>query len=142
MTVYKRNLYRNEGEILTGQVQDKPASDIEERSARAIDKTDWDYTFRVRIDPRSGGLTERFRNIAGEYEIDFLCHRGSQLLPILVDGEVSHFLASWQKVQDEQREAVINAALESFGAMPVVRVEFWHLSDQASANRLYRELLL
>jgi len=138
----KRDLYDNPGEVLTGEVQNKRATDIEERAARAIDKTDWDYRFRVRISPQAGGLTEEWQNLPGEYEIDFLLYRGNTIWPILIDGEVSHFLALWQKVQDEQRESVINAALRKYGATPVKRVEFWWLADQAKANRFFRSLLL
>ena len=139
-----RNLYPPDPkENLTGAVQNKSASDIEERGARAVDKlSDWSYTFRVRISPLTGQLTERFRNLPGEYEIDLLCSRGKQLVPILIDGEVSHFLASWQKVQDEEREAVINKPLKKYGASPVVRIEFWKLSNQRIADVTMREVLL
>ena len=139
-----RNLYpKREDENLTGVVQDKDASDIEERGARAVDKIpDWSYTFRIRISPLTGQLTEYFQNIAGEYEIDLLCQRGKQMKPILIDGEVSHFLASWQKVQDEQREAVINKALKKYGADPVVRIEYWKMADQRIADITMREVLL
>ena len=109
MPSVKRNLYVNEKENLTGMVQNKKASDIEERSARAISKIpDWDYTFLVRISPLTGKLTQTFRNLPGEFEIDFLCQRGSELFPILIDGEVSHFLATWQKLQDEIRLSLIH----------------------------------
>ena len=139
----KRDLYDNKGETLTGMVQGKRASDIEERSARAIDKIEgWSYQFRVRISPLTHSLTSQVRNLPGEYEIDFLCFRGSEMLPILIDGEVSHFLAEWQKLQDEVREAVINDTLSKYGALPVVRVEFWHLDTQSHANTYFRELLL
>ena len=94
MPIQKRSMYRNKDEALTGAVQGKKASDIEERSARAIDEIpDWSYTFLVRISPLTGRLTQTFRNLAGEYEIDFMASRGNELLPILIDGEVSHFLA-------------------------------------------------
>ena len=138
----KRNLYENDKEVLTGIVQEKKASDIEERSAKAIDKLlDWEYTFLVRISPLSGRVTETFRNLPGEFEIDFLCQRGAELFPILIDGEVSHFLAQWQKLQDEEREAVINDSLKKYGALPVVRVPFWEVSTQEKADRYFRELL-
>ena len=139
-----RNLYpKREDENLTGEISGKAASDIEERGARAVDKVpDWSYTFRIRISPLTGQLTEHFQNIAGEYEIDLLCQRGNQMKPILIDGEVSHFMASWQKVQDEQREAVINKSLKKYGADPVVRIEFWKLADQKLADITMREVLL
>ena len=137
-----RNLFPPD-ETLTGVVQEKAASDIEERSARAIDKMpDWNYTFRIRISPLTGQLTETFQNIAGEYEIDFLCMRGNEMKPILIDGEVSHFLASWQKVIDEEKETMINTALKKYGAHPVQRVEFWKLAEQERADITFREILL
>ena len=139
-----RNLFpTDDKENLTGEVDGKSASDIEERSARAIDKLpEWRYTFRIRISPLTGTLTETFQNITGEYEIDFLCMRGNEMKPVLVDGEVSHFLASWQKTQDEQKEAVINKALQKYGAHPVQRIEFWKLADQKRADVTLREMLI
>jgi len=143
MPIEKRNMYENNGEVLVGFVQDKKASDIEERAARAIDKLlDWNYTFLVRISPLSGRLTETFHNLPGEFEIDFLCQRGAELWPILIDGEVSHFLAEWQKYVDEEREAVINDSLKRYGALPVKRVEYWQLETQEKADRYFRELLV
>ena len=142
MPIEKRNMYDNKDEVLTGIVQEKDASDIEERGARAVDKLlDWTYTFRIRISPLTGRLTENFQNIAREYEIDLLCQRGYELLPVLIDGEVSHFLADWQKYVDEEREDVINKALKKYGALPVVRVPYWQLADQRLADTTFRELL-
>ena len=143
MPIEKRNQFENNDEVLTGVVQNKTASDIEERSARAIDKIpDWSYTFLVRISPLTGQLTETFRNLPGEYEIDFLCERGDELFPILIDGEVSHFLALWQKVQDEIREATINSVLKKYGARPVARVPYYELDTQSRADRYFRTLLI
>lgn len=139
----KRDIFKNDDEVLTGEVQLKPASDIEERSARAIDKIpDWNYTFLVRISPLTGQLTQAFRNLPGEFEIDFLAARGDELQPIMIDGEVSHFLAQWQKVRDEIREATINKVLKKYGARPVVRVPFYELDTQQRADRYFRNLLI
>src|SRR3990167_3678026 len=139
----KRDMYNNDDEVLTKLVQDKKASDLEERSARGIDKLpDWSYVFRIRISPLTGQLTQVFRNIPGEYEIDFLCMRGSEMRPILIDGEVSHFLARWQRAVDIEREIVINRALKPYGAHPVQRIEYWKLSTQQQADRVFREVLL
>lgn len=142
MPIEKRDMFQNNEEELTGVVQNLKASDIEERSARAIDKTEWQYQFRVRISPLTGGLTDVIRNLPNEFEIDFLASRGKSIQPILIDGEVSHFLAQWQKLQDEIRESTINNSLKQYGALPVVRVPFWELDTQARADRYFRELLL
>ena len=139
----KRSIFRNDDEELTGVVQDKSASDLEERSARSIDKIpDWNYQFRIRISPLTGDLTRYFQNIAGEFEIDFLASRGNELAPIMIDGEVSHFLAQWQKLQDEIREAAINKTLEKYGARKVVRVPFWELDTQDRSDQFFRRLLV
>jgi hypothetical protein len=142
-SVPKRILYHNPEEFLSGIVEGMKASDIEERSARAIDKLpDWRYSFRLRISPLTGRLTGNVRNIAGEFEIDFLCNRGDSLWPILIDGEISHFKSGWQKLEDEYRTDTINAALKKYGALPVKRVEYWHLATQRQADRYFRELLV
>ena len=140
----KRNLFENKGEQLTGSVQGKKASDLEERAARAMDKIpDWEYTFIIRVSPITGSLMSGRRGRGGEhnYEIDFLAQRGTELLPIMIDGEISHFFAQWQKVQDEQKEAIINKMLERYGARPVVRVPFWELDTQDRADVYFRRLL-
>jgi len=140
---FKRDIYRLPEENLTHVVQNKSASDIEERSAKAIYKLSaWKFSFRVRISPLTQSITRNILGIAGEYEIDFLCYRGDEVQPILVDGEYAHFKADWQKEEDERREATINQVLGRQGANPVIRVPYWQLNSQDRADRYYRELLL
>lgn len=137
-----RLIFPNQGEALTHLVQNKKASDLEERSARAIDKLpDWGYSFRIRISPFTHKLSHAFTNLKGELEIDFLARRGRTMIPILVDGEIGHYLADWQKVVDEQKTSEINLYMQAYGAMPAVRVEYWRLANQDMADAYYRELL-
>lgn len=138
----KRIFFGNPDETLTGIIQDLPASDIEERSARAIDRLpEWSYYFRLRIDPITGQLSQNFTNLAGEVEIDFLAVRGGEMRAILVDGEISHFMALWQRVQDEEKTEKVNDYMRMIGQGEAVRVPFWYLSNQEDANRYYRNLL-
>ena len=140
-----RNLYPTRiGEVLTGLVQEKNASDLEERSARAIDKIpEWSYVFRISISPLTGSLTEYPQvGLAGSYEIDFLCIRGIEMLPIMIDGEVSHFLMSWQKIKDEEKDIAINKALKKYNARPVIRIPYWKLAFQPLADQTFQDILL
>lgn len=142
----KRILFEND-EPLAGTVQGKKASDIEERWARACSKLpDWSYSFRIRINPLSGQLTEVMMNLPGELEIDFLMQRGSTILPILIQGEIGHFYTAWQATTDEMKQAGINNALRAYSAQPALPVprtkdELWRLSKQEYADALAREIL-
>lgn len=137
-----RLIFPNDAEQLTGAVQGKPASDIEERTARSLDKlNDWGYSFRVRINPLTHRLSQVFTNLKGELEIDFLVQRGNQVIPILVDGEISHYLADWQRTVDEQKTAEIDLYMRAYNAQPAVRVEYWRLANQEMSDAYYRELL-
>lgn len=138
----RRIVFPNPTEELTGLVQNKKASDLEERFARAMNKLpDWGYTFRVRINPITHRLSQRFTNLAGELEIDFLARRGTTLLPILVDGEVGHYLAAWMKDLDAEKKDNIDRYMRSYGAMPSIRVEFWRLANQEMTDQYVRQLL-
>src|SRR3990167_9847541 len=142
MPVPKRVFFGNPDETLTGVIQSLPASDIEERSARAIDKLpEWKYYFRLRIDPITGQLSQNFTNLAGEVEIDFFAIRGSEMRAILVDGEISHFMALWQRAQDEEKTEKINDYMRKIGQGESTRVPFWQLATQEDADRFYRNLL-
>lgn len=137
-----RLIFPSEAEALTGIVQNKKASDLEERTARSLDKLpDWSYNFRVRINPITHRLSQAFTNLKGELEIDFLVQRGRKIIPILVDGEISHYMASWQRVVDEQKTAEINLHMRKYGAQEAVRVPYWIVANQDMADAYYRELL-
>ncbi|MFA6271341.1 MAG: hypothetical protein WC657_09145 [Candidatus Paceibacterota bacterium] len=135
--LYLTNFNLDPKEELTGYVSGQKASDLEERSARALTKLEIDYTFRARISPLSG-LTEAHENIVGEVEIDFLCMYYGKIYPVNIQGEISHFYASWQRVEDDEKEAKINKALEPYKAHPLVLLPYWRLSTQLLANQTFR----
>lgn len=143
MRLAPRILFQYDNEVLTGQVQNKKASDLEERSARAINKLpEWSYQFRLRIDPITGTLSADFKNILGEVEIDFWCIRGNEIKAVFVDGEISHFMSRSQRYADEQKTEVANKLLHKLGQGDAIRVPYWKLTNQAQANQTYRELLV
>jgi len=144
----KRIIFWNEKEVLSGVVQNKKASDIEERFARALAKIPgWTYLFRERISPLTHQLTSLIRNLPGELEIDFLLQQGETIIPVLIQGEIGHFYAAWQRTQDEDKIAAIDKALRAYGALPTVQIpqnrnDLWKLSNQEYTDRTVRELLL
>ena len=132
------------GEQLSGNVQGQKASDLEERMARALDKMQVAYEFRARISSSAAGaqrLTSVKANIAGELEIDHLIENGGQVIPVLVDGEISHFMTQHQRVQDEINTDMINEYGTSMGWSPAVHVPYTELRTQEDADRVARRIV-
>lgn len=139
--ISRRVLYVDEAESLTGFVLGQRASDLEERTARALDKIGIPYRFRVRISPLiPGRLTEAHGNVVGEVELDFLCFPPGQIYPLFIDGEIAHYMAEWQKELDEEKKAKADNALRAYNAQPSVRIPFWKLNNQAAADKTIREI--
>lgn len=132
------------GENLIGTVQGQKASDLEERMARALDKLQVAYEFRARISSSAAGeqrLTSVKANIAGELEIDHLIENGGQVIPVLVDGEISHFMTQHQKVQDDLNTDLINEYGTANGWNPAVHVPYTELQSQEEADRVARRIV-
>lgn len=130
---------------LTKVVQGKPASDLEEYSARAIDKlkpSGWSYIFRIRINPITHRLSEKFTNLDSELEIDILAKRGNDWRPIQIDGQIGHYYTAWQEDVDNKKTAEINLYMRAYNAQPVVRVKYDKVANQRLADQYYRHLLI
>ena len=134
-------------EGLTGQVMGMSASDLEERTARAIVKIpDWGFLFRQRLSPLTHQLSGRITNISGEIEIDFLCMKGSTIQPIMIQGEYSHFKAPWQEEEDLAKIEAIDLFFRSYGAKPTIRIperkeDLYKLKSQEWADKTLRDIL-
>jgi len=123
-----------DAEVLSGTVKGWPASDLEERFARGLDKLGdviQGYAFRV---PYIAG-----RNLPGEIEVDFLVYL-PEPLPVMVDGQYSHRSAE-QKTKDAENDAILNDHLMGV-ALPVRRVKDFELQDQEMADATAREVAL
>ena len=141
--LYKQVWYENTDENLTGFVDGKDASDLEERFARALVKLAIPSQFRARVNPLvPGDITKAHRNILGEVEIDFLANYMNRIYAILIDGEIAHFRSEWQKEVDAEKTFKINTALAPFHAKPVIRIPYWYLSNQLMANAQAEEIFL
>lgn len=122
-------------EPLTHQVQGQPASDLEERFARALDKNP-----RVlRYDFQSFYLGPT-RNSQGTITVDFMVESAGQIWPVQVDGEYAHKTQS-QRDEDAQKDQILNQRLGKQGIRQVQRIpskENMHLGvldTQESADR-------
>lgn len=132
-------------EVLSGIVQGMDASDIEERTARALDRIEASYDFRVRITSEALGpqrLTRQFANIKGETELDFLCEFQGRVFPIFVDGEISHYFTPAQAEADRIKTNVANEFGRRFGWKEAVRIPFWKLTTQDMADKTIRDIFL
>jgi len=125
-----------EKEILTGLVQGKDATDIEEYLARALEKQGIAYKFQTSYIAQM--------SLPGEVRLDFLVHYEGLYYPIQVDGEYAHKSAA-QKERDRQRDAILNRRLAGL-TQPVVRVpsdaQRYDLTEQKSADDFVREFFI
>jgi len=121
-----------EQELLTKSVQGEPASDLEERYARALAKNKrvmW-YTFRVPLMAPAG--------FPGSIDLDFMVFTGSYY-PKQIDGQFAHKSAA-QRARDAENDATLDDYLyRNMGAHPVERIPFYKLESQESADRLIME---
>ena len=119
-------------ETFTRELQGMKASDIEERSARSLDRRNISYDFRqAYIAPR---------NVQGEVELDFMVYIGNVMQPVQVDGEFSHFTQQ-QKQEDRVKDAILNERLRRDGAYPVIRIPQRHLEYQEQSDRTWDRVL-
>lgn len=145
----RRPEYTSEGvgrtgaaENLVGVVQGKTASDLEERMSKAFDKLDINYEFRARISSLALGerkLTKAMSNLPGELEIDHLIDAG-QVIPIMEDGDISHFQTPYQRIQDIEKTALINEFGRGLGWHEVIRIPFTEIKSQEEADSVARRI--
>lgn len=131
-------------EILTGFVNGLKASDLEERYAKALHKYDRGFEFRYRISSALVGqqrLTQQFRNVEGEVEIDFIVFDGYKTIPVFIDGQIGHYFTPDQADQDAEKTNLTNAFGQTQGWQPSVRVPYWDLYDQDVTDRTVRRML-
>ena len=119
-------------EELSGEVDGVPASDIEERFARALIKAGLPFEFRKPV------LAPR--NMPGSYEIDFLVYKDGLEYPVQIDGEYAHKSAE-QRAKDQLKDMVLNNAKRG-EFEPVTRVEYTKLDTQEVADNTVEEMFL
>ncbi len=104
-----------------------PASDIEERFARGLQKVELPFIFQFEI-PIMGSLPGR------NTEVDFVVG----FHPIELNSPLGHTTIT-DKAEDALRERLINAAGQKMGWFPLETFWYWQLDTQEEADRLARE---
>jgi len=133
-----------EQEQLTKMVQGLPASDIEERFSRSLAKLEIPFSFRMRISSYLQGaqkLSRNFTNMKGEIEIDHLVQSAKGVIPVFIDGQISHFFVPYQADADREKTELTDEFGAKLGWRPSVRIPYWKLLDQDMSDRTLRELV-
>ena len=119
-------------EGLTGVVQNLPASDLEERFARSLEKNHIPYEFqRSFLAPN---------NMPGSYKLDFLVYVDGQEQPVAIDGEYAH-KSMKQRANDEIKDVIFNEAKKG-QMLPVKRITYTDLDTQEMADAIVEQLWL
>ena len=120
-----------EDEGLTGYVNGEPASEIEERFARALRKTTYTLDFQYEVNTAfSLPHQQRF--------VDFVVYLPPPM-PIEIDGGIAHKTIE-DKEADRIRDATIDDALRNFGFMPIERIDGDKLLTQEDADAVVSDL--
>lgn len=119
-------------EELGGSVQGLPASAIEERAARSIQKNRKPFQFRLALGEG--------RNLPGWKELDFLVDNGGIYYAIEIDTEFTHRL---KQNADVLHDAIVLSELKGMTVYPqVIHVDGnKDLATQEDSDRYFRSIL-
>ena len=123
-----------EDEALSGMINGKDASDIEERFYRALSK-----------DKRVTGMEFRFpvispRSMPGQLEIDFVVQSAGLVYSFQIDGAFAH-KGVGKKQDDARKDVLSNAFMRKYNSFPIKRIPGEMLSTQEQANQTVKELI-
>lgn len=123
---------RGNDEGLTGYVHGIPASDIEERLSRSLDRMGIPYEFQKSLLAPA--------NMPGNYKLDFLIYnpKDGRLYPVAVDGEYAH-KSEAQRSKDHLKDMILNSAKQG-EYQPVERLDYTKLDTQEIADQTVMEL--
>ncbi len=122
----------SDSQALTGIVLGKRASDLEERTARALYKMNIDFLFQTEIPVTTSVLGK------GKV-IDFIVDIGISQ-PLEVDGPLGHATAA-QQAADALRDSLLEPVLLGMGMRPIMRIKWDKLQTQVQADQNIREAL-
>jgi hypothetical protein len=118
-------------EQLMGSVRGMKASSLEERFAKALDKRNIDYYFRLSIGAPRG--------LPGWKELDFLVVNGGYY-PIEI--EDTTFIHHGTTAEDMLKDAQTVEYLKMYNPFPVKHVDQTRLGDDKMADLVVKELFL
>ena len=122
---------KEELEPLTGFVQGKQASDLEERFARALAKFGYQFVYSY--------FVPLPYEVAGEEnQIDFIVFDGG--IPYAVEVGAAFFHAdSSQRMEEMVRDQILNDVLRTQGIQPIVRLPWNEPSTMEKANEMVKD---
>lgn len=130
-------------EVLTGFIDGMKASDLEERMNNSFAALKVGATFRQRISSMLSGsrrLQKTMKNLPGEVEIDLLLDY-SPVIPVFIDGQISHFMSYWQRDKDREKVAVTDEFGAGLGWRASVRVPFVDILTPEASDRVAKRIL-
>lgn len=116
-----------EDEGLTGWWHGKEATDIEERSGKALDYHKKPHKFQINI-PVAGSVDFK--------KLDFLVE---EEWPMAIYGEIGHDSSAEQGF-DLIREAYLNETFKQYGWQDLTKIWWWELYTQNQANETIGDL--
>ena len=121
----------SEDEALTGFVNGKEASDLEERWAGAEKRANREFIFQFFMDtPFSLPGEDRQIDIVDTTEV---------WQPVELDGGIAH-KGGAQRAKDKVRDAILNAELAKQGVLPILRIDGDSIATPEDADRVLREI--
>lgn len=131
-----RLVYDTPEEGFTGFVQGQPASTLEERFARALDKIDiiFRYFFQFVV-------PTPFQIPGQSNVIDFMVVAAAWY-PIEIDGDFAH-KSGEVRAKDKLRDAMLDDEMRDRypGVVPIVRIPEHELTTQEDADQIAREII-
>lgn len=127
-----RGVLREDEEVLTGYVRGLPASDLEERMARSLDKYKLSYQFQVEF-PTAFSLPYQQR------KVDFVVNGDQPLEPA---GKIGHYMSIGQSAEDQLRALFLNETFAALNMKPLKTIPYWEVPDQQRMDRKIEDLFL
>lgn len=120
-------------ENLTGFVNGKKASDLEERFARALPKNPHVRGFDFQVSYVAG------RFVPGEISVDFVVYANSLIYLVFIDGEYAHKTIE-QREEDKVKRNIVYDHLRGTGVQPPITVPFDDIPDAKATERVVNDL--
>ncbi len=127
MDVNRLKPVKADEEVLLGHLRGIEATDIEERTGKALSFNKKPYSFQIDM-PIEGSPDWK--------SIDFIV---DNLWPLEVNGEIGHDTSAEQG-KDLIREIQLNETFEKRGLMPMTVIWWYDLENQEQANNTIRDL--
>lgn len=122
------------GEILTGFINGRKASELEERFANSLRSVGLGFYFQWIMNTEYT-LPDQAKNV------DFIVYVGNRVYPVEIYGSYFHSSAG-DRLHDANRERELNREFDKFGWERLTIIWDYELFDQTQADNTVRRLFL